>query len=112
VSNLLKYGSLIGINLVYACVTLFTKSASLYPFGSWQYVLNVCGAVAVLGLYAILWQQILKRIQLTDAYMFKGTSLIFVFLLSPLIFGERITTFNVIGAVIIVSGIVLYAKWK
>lgn len=64
----------------------------------------------MLGVYAVLWQQVIKRMPLSMAYMFKGTSLIFVLLISALLFGESITTNNLIGSAVIVFGIVLYAK--
>lgn len=103
------YIVLIGINMLYACVSLFTKYASQQEFMSWNYMLGLIGAVGVMGLYAILWQQVLKRIELSMAYMFKGTSLIFVMLLAYVLFGEQITWNNIIGAIIIISGIVLFA---
>lgn len=105
-----KYGVLVGVNLLYACVTLFTKFASQQEFVSMPYCLGLCGAVGVMGAYAICWQQILKHIELSTAYMFKGTSLIFVMLLAFAIFGEAITMMNIIGATVIVLGISLYAK--
>ena len=100
---------LIAINLLYACVGILTKYASLHEFMSWNYMLGVIGAVGVMGLYAVLWQQILKRIELSVAYMFKGTSIIFVMLLAYVLFGEQITWNNVLGAIIIIVGIVLFA---
>ena len=106
----LPYISLLGINLIYACTSIFTKLASEQSFLSMPYLLWICGAVGVMGLYAVLWQQVIKRMPIAEAYMFKGTSLIFVLLLSALIFSETITVFNVIGAVFIIIGIVLYAK--
>ena len=109
-NKVLKYSALVGINILYALVTLFTKSASMHPFLSEQYMACLFGAVTILGGYAICWQQILKRIPLSDAYMFKGTSLIFVLFLSVLVFGEGITINNIIGTTIIVIGITLYAK--
>lgn len=109
--HLLKYYLLtIGSFFIYSLVSLFTKSASTHLFLSWPYLLFVAAAVLVLGVFAILWQQIIKRIPISDAYMFKGTSLIFVLLLSHLFFGETITLTNCIGAVIIIAGIALYAK--
>lgn len=103
------YIVLIGINILYACVSLFTKYASQQEFMSWNYMVGLIGAFGVMGLYAVLWQQILKRIDLSMAYMFKGTSLIFVMLLAYVFFGEQITWNNIVGAIIIISGIVLYA---
>ena len=110
VNSWLKYGSLIGINLLYACVSIFTKFASQQEMMSTKYLLGLGGAICVMGLYAIFWQQILKRIELSTAYMFKGTSLIFVMLLAALLFGETITWTNILGAIIIILGIVLYAR--
>lgn len=101
--------SLIVINLLYACVSIFTKLASQQEFMSWGYVLAFAGAVMVMGVYAMLWQQVLKRIELSVAYMFKGTSIIFVMLLAYLLFGEQITWNNILGAIIIIAGIVLFA---
>lgn len=104
------YSSLIGINLLYTCVTLFTKYASRQEFMSTDYCLDLAGAIAVMGAYAIGWQQILKHIELSTAYMFKGTSLIFIMLLAYVLFGEQITPNNIIGACVIIIGIALYAK--
>ena len=104
------YSSLIGINLLYACVTLFTKYASQHEFLSVAYCLGLAGAIGVMGAYAIGWQQILKHIEISTAYMFKGTSLIFVMLLASAFFGEQITINNIIGACVIIAGIALYAK--
>lgn len=64
----------------------------------------------MMGVYALLWQQVIARMPLSTAYMFKGTSLIFVLLLSVLLFGESVSLNNVIGAVVIIVGIVLYAN--
>lgn len=100
---------LMAINFLYACVSLFTKYASQQEFMSWNYTVGLIGAIGVMGLYAVLWQQILKRMDLSLAYMFKGTSLIFVMLLAYILLGEQITWNNIVGAIIIISGIVLYA---
>lgn len=102
--------ALIGINLIYACTYVCMKKASAHEFMSSSYILWIIGAICVMGLYALLWQQILSRTPLATAYMFKGTSLIFVLLLSALLFNETITITNLIGAVIIIIGITIYAK--
>jgi drug/metabolite transporter (DMT)-like permease len=74
------------------------------------YIWRLACAVVILGIYALLWQQIIKRMPVSDAYMFKGMSLIFVMLLSHFIFGEIITLYNGIGAIVIIGGIALFAK--
>ena len=103
-----KYGLLLICFMIYASTGIFTKYASLYPFLSWQYIFSFLGAIGVMGIYAVLWQQVLKYIELSVAYMFKGTALIFTMLLAYWLFGEPITTNNIIGAAIIIFGIILY----
>ena len=108
--NYLSSLVLIGINFIYACTSIFTKMASRQEMLSWSYLFWIAGAVGVMGVYAILWQQVIKRMPLSTAYMFKGMSLVFVLLISALLFGEAITTSNLIGSAIIIIGIILYAK--
>lgn len=105
----IQYIFLVIINLLYACVSIFTKYASQHEFMSWNYMVGLIGAIGMMGLYAVLWQQILKRVELSVAYMFKGTSIIFVMLLACLLFGEQITWNNILGTIIIIAGIVLFA---
>ena len=105
-----RYLSLIGVNLIYACTSICTKMASREEMVSWPYLFWIAGAIGVMGVYALLWQQVIARMSLSTAYLFKGTSLIFVLLFSALLFGEAITTNNLIGSAIIIAGIVLYAR--
>ena len=104
------YLALIGVNLIYACTSIFTKMASFHEVFSWPYLLCILGAFCVMGIYAFLWQQVIARMPLSTAYMFKGTSLIFVLLFSVVLFGETITWTNILGSVIIIAGITLFAK--
>lgn len=102
--------ALVGINMIYACVGICTKMAAKQAPFSWPYLLWFGGAIAIIGIYAILWQQILRRIELSTAYLFKGSSLIFTMLIAALIFGEAITIPNMVGSVIIIVGITLLAR--
>lgn len=105
-----KIIALLLINLLYASVGIFTKLASQQEFLSWAYIFSFSGAVAVIGIYAILWQQIIRKIELSTAYMFKGTTIIFTMLFAYWLFGEQITWNNIVGAAIIIIGIVLFAR--
>lgn len=109
-NKLCTYISLIVINIIFACTSVCTRFASQYDFMSWGYWVGLAGAIGVMGAYAIGWQQILKRVELSTAYMFKGTSLIFIILLAWMLFGEQITLNNILGTCVIITGIALYAK--
>ena len=107
---LAKYGALVGVNFIYACTGICTKMASRQEMLSWPYLLWMAGAVGVIGIYAILWQQVIAKTPISTAYMFKGTGLIFGLLFSYLLFSEQITVYNIIGATIIITGIALFSK--
>lgn len=57
--------------------------------------------------YAIIWQQILKRMPLTVAYANKPVTLIWGIIWGALVFGEKITANMLIGAAVIFAGIYL-----
>ncbi len=63
--------------------------------------------IFILGIYAILWQQIIKKFQLTVAYVNRAVALLWSLLWSVIFFKETITLNNVVGAVIIIIGIVV-----
>lgn len=94
---------------IYSTVGIMTRCAAMYPFLSWQYILFVVGAVGILGVYAILWQQLIQRMDISLAYMFKGLGVVFALLICHYVFGEIITFNNMIGALIIIGGITLFA---
>ena len=57
--------------------------------------------------YAIIWQQILKRMPLTVAYANRPVTLIWGIIWGALIFGEKVTWNMIAGAAIIFAGIYL-----
>lgn len=105
-----KLISLITVNLLYAIVLILNRMASIYAPLSLGYILLLSISVIVLAIYALSWQQIIKRMPISDAYMFKGTSIVFVLLLSAWLFEENITWQNIVGSIIIILGIALFAK--
>ncbi|MBQ7622425.1 MAG: EamA family transporter [Bacteroidales bacterium] len=104
------YLVLIAAFFIYALSSVATKAASGYPALSAGWLLFIAGAVLILGIYAIVWQQIIKRMPVSDAYMFRGTVIIFILLISYLVFGEPVTARNIIGAAVIICGIAINAK--
>lgn len=98
------------LNLIYAFISVLSAYVSGISENKLYFILGVGGIFLLFGLYAIVWQQLLKRLPLSLAYMFKGTSLLFVLLLSALFLGDAITWQNLVGAVLIIVGIVLFAR--
>lgn len=105
-----KYILLITAFFIYSCSGIFSKYASMQEFLSLPYIAFISGVVFVLGVYAIMWQQIIKRMPVGDAYLFKGTGVVFGLLIAHFIFGEAITLNNVIGSAVIIAGITLNTR--
>ena len=53
---------------VYSLSGVLSKLASGFSFSDIGFYLCYCGILALLGIYAIGWQQIIKRLPLTTAY--------------------------------------------
>ena len=86
---------------------IFSKTAAAKQFLSFEWIFNYGMVILILGVYAILWQQILKKVQLNLAYASKAVTLIWGSLWGMLFFGETLTLTNIIGAVIVIAGVIL-----
>lgn len=92
---------------VYALLGVFSKLAAHEQFLSLKFILFYGIVLVNLFLYAIFWQQIIKRLPLITAYANKAITVIWGILFGFLFFRESVTVQKVIGAVIIVAGIYL-----
>ena len=65
--------------------------------------------ILLLGIYAIIWQQVLKRVSLVTAISFRGIVVILSLVWAVIIFRETVTLPNIIGSAVIVAGIYIVA---
>jgi len=93
--------------LIYSFYTVIGKIAAKYDFLSLHFCIFYCILIFILFVYAILWQQVLKVIPLSFATANKASTIVWGMLWSYLFFHEEITLKKVIGAIIIISGIIL-----
>ena len=68
----------------------------------WLFMEVVC-----LGVYAVLWQQIIKRFDLSVAYCNRAFAVCWSFLWGILLFGESVKPLNIVGIAIVLAGILL-----
>ena len=94
--------------LIYSTCPLFSKNASMHAFLSPGFIGFYGGFIVVLGIYALLWQQVIKYLPVTTAYANKGITIVWGLLLGRIVFGERISRRQIIAAVIIIAGTLLY----
>lgn len=95
------------ILFIYSFNGIFSKTAAGKPFLSFEFCLFYGLVILGLGVYAILWQQVLKAIPLNIAYANKAVTLIWGMIWGALIFGETLTARNIIGAAIVLAGVLL-----
>lgn len=95
------------IVVLYTLAGVAGKFAARYEFLSGGFILCYGIEILILGMYAILWQQILKRFELSVAYANRSIALIWSLVWAAVIFQERITVWNVVGALIVIAGTVI-----
>ena len=95
---------------VYAGSSVCSKLAARQPFLSAAFILLYGLMLAALVVYAVGWQQVIKHLPLTTAYANKAVTVVWGILLGLAVFGEAVTLRQVIGAVIIICGIVLFVR--
>lgn len=93
--------------LVFSLCSVFSKLAASYEFLSFKFCLFYGISIVILGIYALLWQQILKKFSLTTAFLNKSTTIIWGILWGALFFGETIKIQMIIGAIIVFIGVSL-----
>ena len=94
--------------LIYSTCPLFSKNASMHAFLSPGFILYYGGFIAVLGVDALLWQQVIKYLPVTTAYANKGITIVWGLLLGRIVFGEHISVRQMIAAAVIIAGTLLY----
>ena len=93
-----------GTVCLYTVSGIAAKLASNYEFLSWGFILCYGLEIFVLGLYAIIWQQIIKRVDISIAYANRAVAVFWTMLWSFLLFNEQITVQNLIGVALIFVG--------
>lgn len=110
-----KCNIIIGLNVIllfYSLSGVFIKIAAQYDVLSFNFILFYIMGILLLGIYAICWQQIIKRVPLTIAYANKAIVIVWGMIWGTLLFGEKISAGHLLGAIIVVFGVVLYSTDK
>ena len=108
-----KKVTVLSIIMIQAAVIVFTmsgicaKMSSRYEMMSPKFLLFIFLELAALGIYAIVWQQIIKRFDLSLAYANRATSIFWSMIWAAVLFGERVTVKNIIGVIVIFAGVMM-----
>lgn len=91
----------------FSLCSVFSKLAASKEFLSFEFCLFYGISIIVLGIYALLWQQILKKFTLTTAFLNKAVTIIWGIVWGTLIFGEPVKIQMIIGGLIVFVGVSL-----
>lgn len=100
------------ILLVYSFCGVLSKKSAQADFLSADFFLLYGGMLMIMAFYALVWQQIIKRIPLSTAFANKSIVTVWSVIWGRLIFKEEITVGKVVGLLIILAGIILLATEK
>lgn len=98
--------------LTYAGLSVFTKEASLCPFLSWGCLLWAGCELFSMFIYALLWQKLLAHVALNRAFLYKSSTILIVFAIMHLFYGEAINAQQLVGFCLIMSGLFVLSTEK
>lgn len=97
-----------GLLMIYSTTSVFGKLASGEDFLGYKFCIYYCIIIVLLVVYAVGWQQIIKKLPLTTAFANKAITVVWGIIWGHMFFGESITLGKIVGALIVISGVVLY----
>lgn len=105
-----KINKYIGLHLLlfmYSFCGVFSKMAAQNEILSIKFCLFYGASLLILGLYAIFWQQVLKKFTLTTAFINKTITLVWGIAWGVIFFNETIKLNMIIGAIVTFIGLIL-----
>ena len=97
---------------IYSINSIVAKLASGQESFSLTFICLYGLEVVILGVYAILWQQVIKKFELSVAYANKAVTLIWAMIWGAFLFQEQITLSKVAGILLVIVGIVILNSGK
>lgn len=93
--------------MIYTLSGVAAKGAAGYDMLTWQFVFFYGLEMVILGIYAILWQQMIKKFDLSIAYANRSMAILWSLVWAVIFFHEEITVNNVLGVLIVLAGTML-----
>ena len=108
-----KFSTLFALHLMlmlYSMSEICSKKAAGESFLSVCFCLYYGTVILLLGVYAIGWQQVIKRIPLTTAFANKAVTVVWGLVWGALFFREAVTLGKLLGAVLVIAGVILFER--
>lgn len=94
------------IYTIFPLSSVFMKMAA----NSSDFIMKIflfCLSILVLGIFSLLWQKLLKHVDLVKAYIFKSTTIIWSVVYGMLLFSETVTWNMILGMAITTMGVII-----
>lgn len=95
------------IVIIYSLSGVTAKYASGFDLLSWEFFIFYGLEILILGIYAILWQQVIKQVDISVAYSNRSIALLWSMVWAVIFFNESYSLKNIIGLVIVITGTVV-----
>ena len=98
------------ILILQAVIIVYTLSSVMAKLASGQEPLSIgfclfyLAELFILGIYALLWQQMIKKFELSVAYANRAMALLWSLVWAVIIFHDQVTVKNVIGVLLVIVG--------
>lgn len=96
--------------MIYSMSGICSKYAGEQVLFSFKFCFYYVCIIILLGLYAIGWQQIIKKLPLTTAFANKAVTVVWGIVWGIVFFHERITLGKIIGAICVIIGVIIFAS--
>ena len=100
--------------MLFSLTGIFSKLASMqykeHGLAGWMFYLFLFLMIANCGIYALAWQQIIKKFDLSTAYAHRSVYLIWSQLWAVLIFKESLSWNNLLGILVVLIGVLVVHK--
>lgn len=93
--------------IIYTLNSIVAKYATGYDVMSFGFFASYAIEVAILGVYAICWQQMIKRFDLSVAYANRAMAILWTGLWALVIFHDKLGFKQIIGIVLVVIGTII-----
>lgn len=93
--------------IIYTISSIMAKFASANNGEPLRFILFFGLEFVFLGIYALLWQQMIKKFDLSVAYANRSMALLWSMIWAVIFFHDRITVKNIIGVILVMIGTII-----
>lgn len=93
-----------GVVIIYTISSVMSKEASASKGQLLRFFFFFGMEFVFLGIYAVLWQQMIKRFELSVAYANRSMAVLWSMVWAVIFFHDNITVKNIVGVLLVVAG--------